>query len=300
MNTDNNSFCHVTMRDMLKAGVHFGHRTRFWNPKMAPFIYGERFKVHIINLEHTLPLYRKAVRFLSKAVEKKGTILFVGTKRAARDSIRKQAERLGMPYVNYRWLGGMLTNYKTVRQSIKRLQDIEAMSTDGTFDKLTKKEVLSLTREQAKLERTLGGIKDMKRVPDAIFVVDVKHENIAVKEANKLGIPVVGIVDTNSDPAGIDYVIPGNDDAFRAIQLYLEGIVEACGEAKQRILTTGDVDDFIEVDTNEEAAKEPNAAVDSDSVKSEEASLKDTNKAEAAIEPPGDASNEVKAAATVD
>ena len=217
----------VTMRQMLEAGVHFGHQTRFWNPKMAPFIFGERNKIHIINLEKTLPLFEDAMNFLGSLAAKKGTILFVGTKRAAQDIIQEEAERCGMPYVNHRWLGGMLTNYQTVKKSIKRLKDLEAMESDGGFEGLNKKEVLQLTREQAKLERSLGGIKDMNGLPDALFVIDTGHEKIAVQEARKLGIPVVGVVDTNNDPDPIDYVIPGNDDAIRAITLYAQSAAKA-------------------------------------------------------------------------
>lgn len=249
----------VSMRDMLKAGAHFGHRTRFWNPKMKPYIFGDRHQVHIVNLEKTLPLYRDAVKFLAKVVERKGKILFVGTKRQARDLVQEQAARLGMPYVNHRWLGGMLTNFKTVHQSIKRLMELDAMETDGTFEKLTKKEVLSRRREREKLERSLGGIKEMKRPPEAIFVIDVGNEKIAIQEARKLGIPIVAVVDTNNSPDGIDYVIPGNDDSFKAIQLYLKGIVDVCLDAKQRTVTAGDGDDFVEVEeaeVPEEAAEE--------------------------------------------
>lgn len=275
----------VSMRDMVKAGVHFGHRTRFWNPKMAPYIYGDRQQIHIVNLEKTLPLYREAAQFLAKIVERKGTILFVGTKRVAREVIREQAELLGMPYVNYRWLGGMLTNFKTVRNSIKRLTELEEMAKNGTFEKLTKKEVLSLTREQAKLERSLGGIKDMKRAPDALFVIDVGHENIAIKEAKKLGIPVVAVVDTNSNPDDIDYIIPGNDDAYRAVRLYLKGVVNVCLTAKQKALAGGDQDDFVEVD-DEDAADAPKAAADSATESADEAAAVVEVKAEQQDEQP--------------
>ncbi len=284
MQTSSNESAKVTMRDMLKAGVHFGHRTRFWNPKMAPYIFGDRYKVHILNLEKTLPLYRNAVQFLSKVVEKKGEILFVGTKRAARDLIKEHADKLEMPYVNYRWLGGMLTNYKTVRQSIKRLKEIEEMSNNGTFEMLTKKEVLSLSRELTKLERSLGGIKDMKRLPTALFVIDVDNERIAVKEANKLGIPVVGIVDTNSDPEGVDYVIPGNDDAFRAIRLYLSGISGVCFEAKEKALTMGDGDDFVEVNDDSQDAESEKAEASKEESAKPEAAAGDEVKAEAEVE----------------
>jgi small subunit ribosomal protein S2 len=239
----------ISMRQMLEAGVHFGHQTRFWNPKMSPYIFGERNKIHIINLEKTLPLYIKSQDFIRKLATDGGSVLFVGTKRSARESVQREAERCGMPFVSYRWLGGMLTNYKTVKQSIKRLFDLEAMSEDGTFESLTKKEVLGLKREMEKLERSLGGIKHMGSLPDALFIVDIEHERIAVLEANKLGIPIVAIVDTNCSPEGIDYVIPGNDDAMRAIQLYTSGIADAVLEGKASVpeVPAGE-DDFVEVD----------------------------------------------------
>jgi len=235
----------VLMRDLLKAGAHFGHQTRYWNPKMAPYIFGARNKIHIINLEHTLPALNEALGIVSRIGSNKNKILFVGTKRAASKIIQEQADRVGMPYVNQRWLGGMLTNYKTIRQSIKRLRDLESQSADGTFDKITKKEVLMLTREMEKLTRSIGGIKDMGGLPDALFVVDVDHERIAVNEANKLGIPVIGIVDSNSNPDGIDYVIPGNDDAIRSIQIYVQAVADSILEGADD--TKGDADDFIEV-----------------------------------------------------
>ena len=239
----------VTMRQMLEAGVHFGHQARFWNPKMAPYIFGERSKIHIVNLEKTLPLYNDALNFIGKLVANKGTVLFVGTKRSARDTLRAEAERCKMPYVNHRWLGGMLTNFKTVRQSIKRLKDLEAMEQDGTFDKLNKKEALMLTREKEKLDRSLGGIKDMNRLPDAMFVVDVGHEKIAIAEAKKLGIPLVGVVDTNNSPDNIDYVVPGNDDSIRAIQLYVQGVADAVEEGRSAMAQVGGSkeDEFVEV-----------------------------------------------------
>lgn len=245
----------VTMRQMLEAGVHFGHQARFWNPKMAPYIFGERSKIHIVNLEKTLPLYNDALNFIGKLVGNKGIVLFVGTKRAARDTLRTEAARCKMPYVNHRWLGGMLTNFKTVRQSIKRLKDLEAMQQDGTFDKLNKKEALMLTREQQKLDRSLGGIKDMNRLPDAMFVVDVGHEKIAVAEAKKLGIPLIGIVDTNNSPDDIDYVIPGNDDSIRAIQLYVQGAADAVEEGRSALAQVGGSkdDEFVEVEVDSEA-----------------------------------------------
>ena len=243
----------ISMRQMLEAGVHFGHQTRYWNPQMAPYIFGERNKIHIINLEHTLPMYNEAANFLGKLSAKKGTILFVGTKRAAQETIKEAALRCNMPYVNRRWLGGMLTNYKTVKASIKRLKELEIFTQDGTLHRLTKKEALSITRELEKLERSLGGIKDMNGLPDALFVVDVGHEKIAVKEAKKLAIPVVGIVDTNNSPLDVDYIIPGNDDAIRAINLYANGIAEALIEGRQASLQmVGDEDDFVELSENEE------------------------------------------------
>lgn len=210
----------VTMREMLEAGVHFSHQTRFWNPKMAPFIFGERNKIHIINLEQTMPLCKDAVNYLGKVASKKGKVLFVGTKRAASLAIAEEARRCGMPFVNHRWLGGMLTNFRTVRASIKRLKELEDMAQGNAYEKINKKEILQLSREQEKLEKTLGGIKDMGGLPDVLFVIDVGYENIAVLEACKLGIPVVGVVDTNNSPDKIDYVIPGNDDSMRAIKLY--------------------------------------------------------------------------------
>lgn len=227
----------VSMRQMFEAGVHFGHRTRHWNPKMAPYIYGARDKIHIINLEKTVPLFKDAMNYLGGIASKRGKILFVGTKRAAQDLIKEEAIRCGMPYVNHRWLGGMLTNYRTVRQSIKRLKELEAMSQDGTFQRITKKEALQMTRELAKLERGLGGIKDMAGLPDALFVIDVGHEHIAVSEAQKLRIPIVGIVDTNNTPDGIDYIVPGNDDAMRSVELYIKAAADTILEARSTITT---------------------------------------------------------------
>jgi small subunit ribosomal protein S2 len=220
------------MRDMLEAGVHFGHQTRFWNPQMAPYIFGDRNKIHIINLEITLPLYREATNFISRMAANRGTVLFVGTKRAAQETIRQEAQRCSMPYVDKRWLGGMLTNFKTVRESIRRLKELEQMETEGTFERMTKKEALSNRRALAKLESSLGGIKDMNGLPDVMFIVDVGHERIAVSEAVKLGIPVVGIVDTNNSPEGVDYVVPGNDDAIRAIKVYVAGAADAVAEGR--------------------------------------------------------------------
>ena len=223
----------ITLKEMLEAGVHFGHQKRFWNPKMKEYIFGERQKVHIINLEKTLPLYLEALNYLGKVASKKGKILFVGTKKAASDAIKEEASRAGMPYVNHRWLGGMLTNYKTVRQSIKRLKDFEKMQEDGGFDRLIKKEALMKQREMEKLERSIGGIKNMGGLPDVLFVIDTSYEATAIEEARRLGIPVVAIVDTNSSPDNIDYIVPGNDDAIRAIRLYLKGIVDAILHAKE-------------------------------------------------------------------
>jgi small subunit ribosomal protein S2 len=239
----------VTMRQMLEAGVHFGHQTRYWNPRMAPYIFGARGRIHIINLEKTLPLFNDAMNFVSGLAQKRGTLLFVGTKRSAREAIKEDAIRCGQPYVAARWLGGMLTNFRTVKQSIARLKEIEAMSTDGRFEKLVKHEVLHLNREREKLERSLGGIKDMGRLPDAIFVVDIGHENIAILEAKKLGIPVVAVVDTNYDPSLVDYAIPGNDDAIRAVQLYTSAVADAVleGKAAAPQVAVG-ADEFVEMD----------------------------------------------------
>ena len=238
----------VTMREMLEAGVHFGHQTRFWNPKMAPFIFGERNKIHIINLEQTMPLCRDAVNYLGKVASKKGKVLFVGTKRAASESIKEEAQRCGMPFVNHRWLGGMLTNFRTVRASIKRLKELEDMAQSNSYEKISKKEILQLSREQEKLDKTLGGIKDMGGLPDALFVVDVGYENIAILEASKLGIPVVGIVDTNNSPDNIDYIVPGNDDSMRAIKLYTKMVADAVLVGKESIVTAvNDNDEMVEL-----------------------------------------------------
>ncbi|MDX1588955.1 MAG: 30S ribosomal protein S2 [Oleiphilaceae bacterium] len=245
----------VSMRDLLKAGAHFGHQTRYWNPKMDKYIFGSRNKIHIINLEHTVPALNGALQQVQQMAANKNKILFVGTKRAAAKTIKEEALRCGMPYVNHRWLGGMLTNYKTLRQSIKRYRELDQQNQDGTLDKLTKKEALDRRREMDKLERSIGGIKDMGGLPDALFVVDVDHENIAIKEANKLGIPVIGIVDTNSDPAGIDVVIPGNDDAIRAVQIYVAAVADACIEGAQQGSTGAD--EFVEV--SEDAEQAPQA-----------------------------------------
>ena len=233
----------VSMRDMLKAGAHFGHQTRYWNPKMGKYIFGARNKIHIINLEKTMPMFHEALSFVEKQAAGKNKILFVGTKRAASKIIAEEASRAGQPYVDHRWLGGMLTNYKTIRQSIKRLRDLETQSQDGTFAKLTKKEALMRSRDLEKLDRSLGGIKDMGGLPDALFVIDVEHERIAITETNKLGIPVIGIVDTNSSPDGVDFVIPGNDDAIRAIKLYAAAMADAVLRGKGN---AGAADEFVE------------------------------------------------------
>jgi small subunit ribosomal protein S2 len=240
----------ITMRQMLEAGVHFGHQTRYWNPRMAPYIFGARGKIHIINLEATLPKFTEAMNYLSALAQKRRTILFVGTKRSAREAIGEEAARCGMPWVNARWLGGMLTNFRTVKQSVARLKELEAAETDGTFDKLVKHEVLALRRQRAKLEKSLGGIKEMKNLPDALFVIDIGQEDIAVQEAAKLGIPVVAVVDTNYDPTLVDYAIPGNDDAIRAVQLYARAAADAVleGKAAAPIPVRGDESEFVELD----------------------------------------------------
>lgn len=243
----------IGMRDMLAAGTHFGHQTRFWNPKMAPYIFGARNKIHIINLEHTLPAFNEALDHVRSLAATHKKILFVGTKRAAAKDIREQAERVGMPYVDQRWLGGMLTNYKTIRQSILHLKELESQAEAGMFEMLTKKEALRKRRTMEKLQRSLGGIKDMGGLPDALFVIDVQHERIAVSEANKLSIEVIGVVDTNSDPDGIDYVIPGNDDAIRAIRLYVMGVADAIEEGRNQAALVS-ADEFIEVESDEPAS----------------------------------------------
>ena len=245
----------VTMRQMLEAGVHFGHQTRYWNPKMEPYIFGARGKIHIINLEKTLPLLNDAMNFISKLASRRGTVMFVGTKRAASGAIEEEARRCGMPFVSHRWLGGMLTNYRTIRDSVKRLKQLESMNEDGTFAHLVKKEVLQLSRERDKLERSLGGIKEMKSLPDALFIIDVSHEDIAVKEARKLGIPVVAVVDTNCSPDEIDYVIPGNDDAIRSIRLYAQLAAEAVLEGRASAPQVEVGDEFIELDAEGKPVK---------------------------------------------
>jgi small subunit ribosomal protein S2 len=238
----------VSMRQMLEAGVHFGHQTRYWNPKMAPYLFGARNKIHIIDLEQTLPLFNDAINYLGQMTANKGTILFVGTKKAARKTVAEEAKRCGMPYVNHRWLGGMLTNFKTIKKSINRLKELEALKADGTlYQRFSKKEALGMERELEKLERSLGGIKDMRGTPDVIFVLDVGYEKNAIMEAKKLGIPVVGVVDSNNSPEKIDYVIPGNDDSIRAVTLYCQSVSDAVLESKAlRLDAAVKVDDFVE------------------------------------------------------
>ncbi|HEU4442333.1 MAG TPA: 30S ribosomal protein S2 [Burkholderiales bacterium] len=244
----------VTMRQMLEAGVHFGHQTRYWNPKMAPYIFGHRNKIHIINLEKTLSLYQDALKFARQLASNRKAILFVGTKRQAREIVREEALRCQMPFVDHRWLGGMLTNFKTVKQSIKRLKEMETMQQDGTFERISKKEALGLTREMAKLQRSLGGIKELSALPDALFIIDVGYQKGAVAEANKLGVPVIGVVDTNHNPEGIQYVIPGNDDSSRAIRLYARGMADAVLEGRTQSLeevVAASRDEFVEVEEEE-------------------------------------------------
>lgn len=246
----------VTMRQMLEAGVHFGHQTRFWNPRMAQYIFGARNKIHIVNLEQTLTKYNEAIAFVRKLSSNKGNILFVSTKRQAREIIAEEAARSGSPYVDQRWLGGMLTNFKTVKQSTKRLKDMEVMAEDGSFERMGKKEALMTQRELVKLQKSIGGIKDMNTLPDALFVIDVGYHKIAITEANKLGIPVIAVVDTNHSPEGVDYVIPGNDDSSRAIRLYARGVADAILEGRsqvmQELVAAASGDDFVEI---EEAAE---------------------------------------------
>jgi small subunit ribosomal protein S2 len=253
-----NVMAEITMRDMLAAGVHFGHQTRYWNPKMSPYIFGSRNSIHVINLERTMPALEESLAYVRSLAARKKKVLFVGTKRAAAKVVREQAERVGMPYVDQRWLGGMLTNYKTIRQSIRRLTDLEEQAEAGTLELLTKKEALQKRRLMAKLERSLGGIKEMGGLPDALFVVDVEFERIAISEANKLAIPVVGVVDTNSDPEGVDYVIPGNDDAIRAVRLYVTAVADAILEGKNQGSEDVSIDEFVEV----EASEEPDEAIE--------------------------------------
>ncbi len=246
----------VSMREMLQNGVHFGHQTRYWNPKMDQYIFGSRNKIHIINLERTVPAFNEALDVIKKLASQKKKVLFVGTKRAASKTIKEEAERAGQPFVSHRWLGGMLTNYKTIRASIKRFRDLEVQAKDGTFDKLTKKEALMRTRLMTKLDLSIGGIKDMSGLPDVLFVIDVDHERIAIQEANKLGIPVIGVVDTNSNPDGVDYVIPGNDDAIRAVKLYVAAAADACIEgAASGQDAAPKAGEFVEVNEGDAAAK---------------------------------------------
>ncbi len=242
----------VTMRQMLEAGVHFGHQTRYWNPKMGPYIFGARGKIHIVNLEKTLPLFNDAMNFISGLAQRRSTILFVGTKRSARTTVKEEASRCGMPHVSSRWLGGMLTNFRTVKQSIARLKELETQSTDGSWERLVKHEVLQLKREMEKLDISIGGIKDMRSLPDALFVIDTGHEEIAIQEARKLGIPVIGIVDTNHNPDVVDYMIPGNDDAISAIQLYARAAADSVleGKAAAPAIAMGSGDDFVELDAD--------------------------------------------------
>jgi small subunit ribosomal protein S2 len=270
------------MRDLLQAGAHFGHQTRFWNPKMDAYIFGARNKIHIINLEHTVPAFNDALTTVKRLAENKNQVMFVGTKRAAGKIIEEHARRCGMPFVSHRWLGGMLTNYKTIRSSIKRLRELEEQERDGTFAKLTKKEALMRSRMKEKLERSIGGIKEMSGLPDVLFVVDVDHERIAVTEANKLGIPVIGIVDTNSDPDGVDYVIPGNDDAIRAIKLYVTAVADAVLAGKSAAGEVVAADEFVEV-TEPEA--EP-AAETAEATEAAEVSAEETASTETAPEAP--------------
>lgn len=248
----------VTLHDLFEAGAHFGHRVRFWNPKMAPYIYGKRGDIHIINLDHTLPMLNDALNFIGTVVANGGNIMFVGTKRSASEAVEEAAQSCDMPYVNFRWLGGMMTNFKTIRQSIARLEAIEKMAEDGTFQKLAKKEVIVLNREKEKLERSLKGIRRMKRLPDVLFVIDVGHEHIAIQEAQKLGIPVVGIVDTNSKIEGVDYIIPGNDDSVRAIRLYVNAVAGAIKDAKASAQSRGaaNAEKALEEAINNETAEE--------------------------------------------
>ena len=279
----------VSMRDLLQAGAHFGHQTRFWNPKMDQYIFGARNKIHIINLEHTVPAFNDALTTVKRLAENKNQVMFVGTKRAAGKIVEEHARRCGMPFVSHRWLGGMLTNYKTIRSSIKRLRELEEQERDGTFAKLTKKEALIRSRMKEKLERSIGGIKEMSGLPDVLFVVDVDHERIAVTEANKLGIPVIGIVDTNSDPDGVDYVIPGNDDAIRAIKLYVTAVADAVLAGKAAAGEVVSADEFVEV-TEAEAA--PAAAPEAT-----EAAETTEPAAEAAAPEPAEAPEQVEASA---
>ena len=287
----------VSMRDLLQAGAHFGHQTRFWNPKMDAYIFGARNKIHIINLEHTVPAFNDALNTVKRLAENKNQVMFVGTKRAAGKIIEEHARRCGMPFVSHRWLGGMLTNYKTIRSSIKRLRELEEQERDGTFAKLTKKEALMRSRMKEKLERSIGGIKEMSGLPDVLFVVDVDHERIAVTEANKLGIPVIGIVDTNSDPDGVDYVIPGNDDAIRAIKLYVTAVADAVLAGKAAAGEVVSADEFVEVTEAEAktaAAPEATETAETTELAAETAA---PEPADASAEDTADASAEAESAA---
>jgi len=274
----------VSMRDLLQAGAHFGHQTRFWNPKMDQYIFGARNKIHIINLEHTVPAFNEALQTVQRLAEKKNQVMFVGTKRAAGKIIEEQARRCGMPFVSHRWLGGMLTNYKTIRSSIKRLRELQEQERDGTFAKLTKKEALMRSRMKEKLERSIGGIKEMSGLPDVLFVVDVDHERIAVTEANKLGIPVIGIVDTNSNPDGVDYVIPGNDDAIRAIKLYVAAVADAVLAGRAQAGEVVAVDEFVEVTDQSEPVAEEAAPVVAASAEAEATEASATSDSSEAVE----------------
>jgi len=271
---------------MLEAGVHFGHQTRYWNPKMGPFIFGARGKIHIINLEKTMPLFNDAMNFISAIAQKRGTILFVGTKRSARESIKEEATRCGMPYMSMRWLGGTLTNFRTVKQSVGRLKELEAAETDGTFEKMVKHEVLGLRREREKLLASLGGIKEMNRLPDALFVIDIGHENIAVQEAKKLGIPVIAVVDTNYDPSLVDYPIPGNDDAIRAVQLYVRAAADAVLEGKAAAPQAATVreDEFVELDAEGNPVKTPRGRAPAKKAPAKKAAAPKADEAPAAAE----------------
>ena len=292
----------VSMRDLLQAGAHFGHQTRFWNPKMDQYIFGARNKIHIINLEHTVPAFNDALNTVKRLAENKNQVMFVGTKRAAGKIVEEHARRCGMPFVSHRWLGGMLTNYKTIRSSIKRLREFEEQERDGTFAKLTKKEALMRSRMKEKLERSIGGIKEMSGLPDVLFVVDVDHERIAVTEANKLGIPVIGIVDTNSDPDGVDYVIPGNDDAIRAIKLYVTAVADAVLAGKAAAGEVVSADEFVEVTEAEAApAAAPEATETAEPAEATaEAAADDVVEASAEAEPEAPAEAEPEAPAEAD
>ena len=292
----------VSMRDLLQAGAHFGHQTRFWNPKMDQYIFGARNKIHIINLEHTVPAFNEALNTVKRLAENKNQVMFVGTKRAAGKIVEEHARRCGMPFVSHRWLGGMLTNYKTIRSSIKRLRELEEQERDGTFAKLTKKEALMRSRMKEKLERSIGGIKEMSGLPDVLFVVDVDHERIAVTEANKLGIPVIGIVDTNSDPDGVDYVIPGNDDAIRAIKLYVTAVADAVLAGKAAAGEVVSADEFVEVTEAEAApAAAPEATETAEPAEATaEAAADDVAEASAEAEPEVSAEAEPEAPAEAD